>query len=77
MTLTGKQSRMARAALDWGVRDLAGKADINPNTISRFESGKGALTTTVDKLQAVFEAEGIRFTQDGCVCSPPARKSSL
>ena len=36
--LTPIQIRMARAALGWGVRDLAKKAGLAPNTVSRFET---------------------------------------
>jgi transcriptional regulator with XRE-family HTH domain len=63
---------MARAALGWGVRELAAEAGINANTISRFESGKGALTSTVDKVVEVFSAHGVTFNDTGCVCPPPA-----
>jgi transcriptional regulator with XRE-family HTH domain len=65
---------MARAALGWGVRDLADKAGINANTISRFEGGKGALTSTVDKILGVFEAEGVHINEAGCVCPPPMKE---
>ncbi len=36
--LTGTQVRMARAAVGWGVRELAEKAKINPNTVSRIDN---------------------------------------
>ena len=41
--VTGAQIRMARAALRWGVRDLAKKAEVNANTITRIENGADAL----------------------------------
>jgi len=34
------QCRMARAALAWGVRDLAGAARLSVDTVARFERGK-------------------------------------
>ena len=69
--LTGVQIKMARAALGWGVRDLAAKASVNPGTISRIEGGADALGGTLGKIQEAFEAEGVEF-KDGCVC-PPTR----
>ena len=37
--ITPHQCRMARAALDLGVRDLARIADVSPNTVARMERG--------------------------------------
>ena len=68
--LMGVQIRMARAALGWGVRDLGQKAGVNPNTITRIEGGADALAGTLAKIEAVLTAEGVRFTDDGCVCPP-------
>lgn len=59
--LTGAQIRMARAALGWGVRDLATKAGTTPNTISRIEGGGDALGGTLSKIEAAFIAAGIEF----------------
>lgn len=52
---------MARTALGWSVRDLAGKADVAAGTVTRFEGGQGAYMTTVDKLRAALEAGGVEF----------------
>jgi len=60
--LTGVQVRMARAALGWGVRELAAKAGVNPNTITRIEKGADALAGTLTKLQRALEGAGIEFT---------------
>jgi ribosome-binding protein aMBF1 (putative translation factor) len=73
MQLTGIQCKMARAALNWGIKELAEEAGINPNTIVRFESGKGALTSTVDKVLEAFIEHGVTFNENGCVC-PPAKE---
>lgn len=67
MTLSAAQCRMARAYLKWGVRELAEKGGVNVNTITRFEAGAGVLAATADKLQSVFEAEGLEFTPEGGV----------
>ncbi len=59
--LTGTQVRMARAAVGWGVRELAEKANINPNTVSRIENGGDALGSTLDRIQAALEDAGVIF----------------
>ncbi len=53
--------RMARAALNWTVRDLENKAKINKNTISRYEAGREVLSGTINKLEKVLESAGITF----------------
>jgi len=55
---------MARAALNWGVRDLAAKTGVATNTVSRFENGADALGETLTKIRKVLEAEGIDFIGD-------------
>ncbi|MEO8895700.1 MAG: helix-turn-helix transcriptional regulator [Rhizomicrobium sp.] len=52
---------MARAALNWTVRDLENKSEINKNTISRYESGREVLSGTINKLEKVLESAGITF----------------
>ncbi len=59
--LTGTQVRMARAAVGWGVRELAEKAKINPNTVSRIENSGDALASTLDRIQAALEDAGVIF----------------
>ncbi len=59
--LIGTQVRMARAAVGWGVRELAEKAKINPNTVSRIENGGDALASTLDRIQAALEDAGVIF----------------
>ena len=59
--MTPTQCRMARAALELGVRELAEAAKVSTNTVTRFERGEPLLGRTVDALQAVFEAAGIAF----------------
>ena len=62
--LTPVQVRMARAALGWGVRDLASKAGLAPNTVSRFENGHGARVDTLVAIERAFASEGIIFLQE-------------
>ena len=69
MTISSAQLRMARAALNLGVRELGALADVNPNTISRIENGNDSKSSTLDRLQAVFEERGISFSADGSALS--------
>jgi transcriptional regulator with XRE-family HTH domain len=62
--ITRVQIKMARAALGWGVRDLAAKAGLAANTISRYENGADALGETLLKIQRVLEQEGIIFIDE-------------
>jgi transcriptional regulator with XRE-family HTH domain len=52
---------MARAALGWTVRDLAKKAGVSANTVSRYENGADALGETLARIRRSFEAAGILF----------------
>jgi transcriptional regulator with XRE-family HTH domain len=63
--LTETQCKMARAALSWGVRELADAAGINVNTVTRFESGKKANVSTQKLIRQVFEAAGLIFIAEG------------
>ena len=59
--ITRVQIRMARAALGWGVRELADRAGLAPNTVSRFENGADARFDTLVQIQEVLERAGIMF----------------
>lgn len=66
--ITPQQMRMARAGLGWNLGELAARADVNPNTISRYESGKDLLASKLRRLQEALEAAGASFSDDqGCV----------
>ena len=56
------QLKMARAAIGWGVRELAEKAGVTANTVTRIENGADAKQSTIDALQRALEAAGIEFT---------------
>ena len=56
------QLRMARAAVGWGVRELAEKAGVTANTVTRIENGADAKQSTIDALQRALEAAGVEFT---------------
>lgn len=59
--LTKEQCRMARAALDIGVRELAALAKVSPNTITRFERGEALQPRTVETIKSALEKEGVEF----------------
>lgn len=52
------------------VAAVAQAASIAPNTIVRVEADKSVNTGTLNAIQAVYEAAGVRFTGEGCVCAP-------
>ena len=56
------QLRMARAAIGWGVRELAKKAGVTANTVTRIENGADAKQSTINALRRALEAAGIEFT---------------
>ena len=58
------QVRMARAALGWSVRDLASRAGLAANTVSRYENGTDAYGETLTKIQRAFEQAGIIFIDE-------------
>ena len=43
--------RMARAAAGWGVRELAERAGVTANTVTRIENGADAKQSTMDAPQ--------------------------
>jgi transcriptional regulator with XRE-family HTH domain len=59
--ITPSQIRMARAALGWGVRELAERAGVAANTVSRFENASGAMVDTLARMQAALERGGVIF----------------
>jgi transcriptional regulator with XRE-family HTH domain len=59
--ITGYQVRMARAALKWGVRDVARAAQVSPATVTRVEAGQPANAATVAAICAALETAGVEF----------------
>src|SRR6516165_5346000 len=62
MIFTPVQCRMARAALGWGVRELAEAAKVSTDTVARFERGDELKERTSDALQRALEAAGSELT---------------
>jgi transcriptional regulator with XRE-family HTH domain len=66
MTITPEQSRMARGALEWSMRDLAKAARISPTTVNQFERGYAATNnSTLAAIRRAFEDAGIVFIDNG------------
>ncbi|WP_371682013.1 multiprotein-bridging factor 1 family protein [Microvirga sp. 17 mud 1-3] len=61
LMITAVQSRMARAALGWGVRDLAREANVGVSTVTRFEAGAEPIPATLDAIRRALEAAGVEF----------------
>jgi ribosome-binding protein aMBF1 (putative translation factor) len=58
------QCRMARAALGWGVRDLALEAKVSIDTVVRFERGDELKDRTVEALERTLHAAGVEFIEE-------------
>jgi transcriptional regulator with XRE-family HTH domain len=52
---------MARAALDWGVLELAKAADVSTQTIVRLERGEALRSATLTRIRSAFEKAGVVF----------------
>jgi transcriptional regulator with XRE-family HTH domain len=78
MPVTSAQVRMARAALDWTVRDLAEATGLHRNTISNIEVGRYAGDqTTLELLEKTLKAAGVEFiAENGGGPGVRLRKSS-
>jgi len=63
--MNAEQARMARALIKLGVRDVASKAGVTPNTISRIENGSDAKASTLAALREVYERLGVQFLDAG------------
>ena len=63
--MTSAQVRMARAALNWTVRDLAAATGLHRNTITNIEVGRYAGDpATLNLIRAIFIREGIEFIDE-------------
>ena len=63
--MTPAQCRMARAAVQMGVRELADAAKVSTNTITRFERGEELLPRTLDAIRRALEDAGVKFLNAG------------
>jgi transcriptional regulator with XRE-family HTH domain len=67
------QCRMARAALQLGVRELAALAQVSTATITKLERGEALLPRTAEAVQRALEAQGVQFIDN----PPGARVEKL
>jgi transcriptional regulator with XRE-family HTH domain len=66
--MTPGQLRAARALVGIKVEDLAKRAEVAPNTISRFEREEGMMRrATISVLARVLSEQGAELTADGGV----------
>ena len=62
MTVTSAQVRMARAALNWTVRDLAEATGLHRNTITNIEVGRYVGNQdSLGVIESVLRSAGIDF----------------
>jgi len=71
--ITRTQVRMARAALGWGVRELADKTGLAPNTVSRYENGTDSRVETLRLIQEALEKAGVLFVPADEAAGPGVR----
>lgn len=74
--ISAQQLRMARAGLGWTLVDLAEKASVNPNTISRYEGGRDILASKVRKIEGALREAGIQFSDDSASVSVQVPKAA-
>jgi transcriptional regulator with XRE-family HTH domain len=59
--MNAAQCRMARAALQLGIRELAERSRVAASTISRFEAGEELKPRTLDAIRQALEEAGVEF----------------
>ena len=65
MPVTSAQVRMARAALDWTVRDLAEATGLHRNTINNIEVGRYAGDPkTLEIIEETLRTAGVVFIDE-------------
>lgn len=64
MTITAAQLRAARALINITQEELASRAGVAAKTIASFEAeGRAPRESTLVKLQATLEGEGVVFVE--------------
>ena len=65
MPVTSAQLRMARAALNWTVRDLADATGLHRNTINNIEVGRYAGDPkSLETIENVLRKAGVQFIDE-------------
>ena len=60
--MTPAQSRAARGLLDWTITAAAQRANLNKNTVQRFETGGNVYSDTIRALERAYINAGVIFT---------------
>lgn len=63
--MTSAQIRAARALLNWTVRDLAEKAGVHRNTVTRAETEATGPGYATQAIRDALEAAGVEFLAEG------------
>jgi len=65
MAVTSAQVRMARAALNWTVRDLADATQLHRNTITNIETGRYlGDAATLSAIEGALRRAGVEFIDE-------------
>jgi transcriptional regulator with XRE-family HTH domain len=68
--MTPVQARMARAALQLSLRDLAAALQVSAMALSRYEaSGEGIGASTAEALETFFRSKGVFCGPGNSVCA--------
>jgi transcriptional regulator with XRE-family HTH domain len=62
--VTSAQIRAARALLNWTVRDLAERAGVHRNTVTRTETDATGPGHATAAIRAALEAAGVIFVDE-------------
>lgn len=63
--MTSAQLRMARAAINWTIRDIAEATGLHRNTVSNIETGKYAGDpVSISLIKDVLIREGVVFIDE-------------
>ncbi len=65
LQVSSAQIRAARGLLNWTVRDLAAKAGVHRNTITRMEADQVTHGPTIAAIVRALEEGGVEFTSNG------------
>lgn len=72
------QLKMARAALDLSVDQLAARAGVSHVEIARLEDGADGTGEATERVRAVFEAAGIQWIdEDGVRFTSPPNEATI
>src|ERR1700734_3009507 len=70
--ITGRQIRAARGLLGWDATDLAAKADLTRETVSKIENeAVQPHEKTLASIERVFDENGVEFTDNSGVRLKP------